>query len=248
MHRRWWIGGVGGGFWGGGGGGGVRGGGFGGGSCGRGGFGGGGVGGGGRGGGSGRGGGFGMEAAEEGDSGSGSGWWKIVVEEYEVRKDEDDKEGRGMPETRSVMAVLRRKCEQVSGGSFALSLLTPYNLPTDNPLLPVVSLVRGRRYSRGSPQMLDASLSPDKEPLLDCRTSDPKLLGAKCRILQSLPTRKPVDYGDRAPKAHTRFHPTSPMRTPIDYRRRPSVQAYPWRSLTTDTAFPVDMLQEGVLQ
>ncbi|KAL8156938.1 hypothetical protein AgCh_001879 [Apium graveolens] len=77
--------------------------------------------------------------------------------------------------------------------------------------------------------MLDASLSPDKEPLPDCRTSDPKLLGAKCRILQSLPTRTPVDYKDRAPKAHTRFHPTSPMRTPIDYRRRPSVQAYPWR-------------------
>ncbi|KAL8100597.1 hypothetical protein AgCh_032745 [Apium graveolens] len=61
--------------------------------------------------------------------------------------------------------------------------------------------------------MLDASLSPDKEPLPDCRTSDPKLLGAKCRILQSLPTRTPVDYRDRAPKAHTRFHPTSPMRT-----------------------------------
>ncbi|KAL8125811.1 hypothetical protein AgCh_013193 [Apium graveolens] len=121
-------------------------------------------------------------------------------------------------------------------------------LQEDNPPLPAVSLVRGRRYSRGSPQMLDASLSPDKEPLPDCRTSDPKLLGAKCRILQSLPTRTPVDYRDRAPKAHTRFHPTFPMRTPIDYRRRPSVQAYPWRSLTTDTAFPVDMLQEGVLQ
>ncbi|KAL8114790.1 hypothetical protein AgCh_021594 [Apium graveolens] len=87
--------------------------------------------------------------------------------------------------------------------------------------------------------MLDASLSLDKEPLPDCRTSDPKLLGAKCRILQSLPTRTPVNYRDRAPKAHTRFHPTSPMRTPIDYRRRPSVQAYPWRSLTTDTAFLV---------
>ncbi|KAL8102975.1 hypothetical protein AgCh_027491 [Apium graveolens] len=77
--------------------------------------------------------------------------------------------------------------------------------------------------------MLDASLSPDKEPLPDCRTSDRKLLGAKCMILQSLPTRTPVDYRDRAPKAHTRFHLTSPMRTPIDYRRRSSVQAYPWR-------------------
>ncbi|KAL8133060.1 hypothetical protein AgCh_008502 [Apium graveolens] len=76
--------------------------------------------------------------------------------------------------------------------------------------------------------MLDASLSPDKEPLPDYRTSDPKLLGAVCRILRSLLTRTPVDYRDRAPKAHTRFHPTSPMRTPIDYRRRPSVQAYPW--------------------
>ncbi|KAL8145848.1 hypothetical protein AgCh_003847 [Apium graveolens] len=118
----------------------------------------------------------------------------------------------------------------------------------ENPPLPAVSLVHGCRYSRGSPQILDASLSPDKEPLPDCRTSDSKLLGAKCRILQSLPTRTPVDYRDRAPKAHTRFHPTSPMRTPIDYRRRPSVQAYPWRSLTTDTAFPIDVLQEGVLQ
>ncbi|KAL8133737.1 hypothetical protein AgCh_008975 [Apium graveolens] len=104
------------------------------------------------------------------------------------------------------------------------------------------------RYSRGSPQILDASLSPDKEPLPDYRTSDPKLLGAKCRILQSLPTRTPVDYRDRVPKAHTGFHPTSPMTTPIDYRRRSSVQEYPWRSLTTDTAFPVDVLQEGVLQ
>ncbi|KAL8087709.1 hypothetical protein AgCh_037747 [Apium graveolens] len=103
----------------------------------------------------------------------------------------------------------------------------------DNPPLPAVSLVRGRRYSRGSSQMLDASLSPDKEPLPDYRTSDPKLLGAKCRILQSLPTRTPVDYRDRAPKAHTRFHPTSPIRTPIDYMRRPSVQHTPggvkWR-------------------
>ncbi|KAL8102738.1 hypothetical protein AgCh_027314 [Apium graveolens] len=68
--------------------------------------------------------------------------------------------------------------------------------------------------------MLGASLSPDKEPLPDCRTNDSKLLGAKCRILQSLPTRTHVDYRDRAPKAHTRFHLTSPMRTPIDYRRR----------------------------
>ena len=80
-------------------------------------------------------------------------------------------------------------------------------------------------------------MPPDKEPLPDYRTSDPKLLGAKCRILQSLPMRTPVDYRDKTPKAHTRIHLISPMRTLIDYRRRPSVQAYPWRSLTTDTAF-----------
>ncbi|KAL8088552.1 hypothetical protein AgCh_038366 [Apium graveolens] len=71
--------------------------------------------------------------------------------------------------------------------------------------------------------MLDASLSPDKEPLPDYRASDPKLLGAKYRILRSLLTRTPVDSRDRAPKAHTRFHPTSSMRTPIDYRRRSSI-------------------------
>ncbi|KAL8093888.1 hypothetical protein AgCh_035681 [Apium graveolens] len=94
--------------------------------------------------------------------------------------------------------------------------------------------------------MLDASLSPDKEPLPDCRTSDPKLLGVKCRILQSLPTRTPVDYRDRAPKAHTRFHPTSPMRTPIDYRRRPSVQAYPWRS-NHATDLVVEKIKVGLL-
>ncbi|KAL8093571.1 hypothetical protein AgCh_035451 [Apium graveolens] len=97
------------------------------------------------------------------------------------------------------------------------------SLAKDNPPLPAVSLVRGRRYSRGSPQMLDASLPADKEPLPDCRISDPKLLGAKCRILRSLPTRTPVDYKDRAPKAHTRIYPTSPMRTLIDYKRRSSI-------------------------
>ncbi|KAL8131546.1 hypothetical protein AgCh_007470 [Apium graveolens] len=77
--------------------------------------------------------------------------------------------------------------------------------------------------------MLDASLPPNKEPLPDCRTGDPKFLGAKCRILRSLPTRTPVDYRDRAPKAHTIIYPTSPMRTLIDYRRRPSIRAYPRR-------------------
>ncbi|KAL8156115.1 hypothetical protein AgCh_001273 [Apium graveolens] len=74
---------------------------------------------------------------------------------------------------------------------------------------------------------------PDKEPVPYCRTSDPKLLGAKCRILRSLPTRTPVDYRDRPPKAHTKVYPTSTMRTLINYRRRPSVQAYPWRSHNT---------------
>ena len=85
-------------------------------------------------------------------------------------------------------------------------------------------------------------------------------MGAKCRILQSLPTRTPVEYRDKVPKSHTSDYPTSltrtpvecrdrvpkahtndyltsPTRTPVEYRRRPSVQAYPWRSLTTDTAF-----------
>ena len=51
------------------------------------------------------------------------------------------------------------------------------------------------------------------------------------------PNEDTVDYRDIAPKAHTRFHPTSPMRTLIDYMRRLSVQAYPWRSLTTNTVF-----------
>ena len=62
-------------------------------------------------------------------------------------------------------------------------------------------------------------------------------MGAKCRILTSLPMRTPVEYRDRVPKAHTSDYLASPTRTPVDYRRRPSVQAYPWRSLATDTAF-----------
>ncbi|KAL8124197.1 hypothetical protein AgCh_012001 [Apium graveolens] len=78
---------------------------------------------------------------------------------------------------------------------------------------------------------------PNKDPLPDYRISDPKLLGARCWILRSLPTRTPIDYRDRALKAYTRVYPKSRMRTLIDYRRRPSVQAYPWRFLAPDTAF-----------
>lgn len=72
---------------------------------------------------------------------------------------------------------------------------------------------------------------PNEKHPPDNMTSNPKLLGAKCKITLKFTNEDTCgDNKNKTPKTHTKIPLRSPMRTSIDYRMRPSISDIPLKA------------------
>lgn len=135
------------------------------------------------------------------------------------------------------------------GYNFRTSQIWKCTLQRTIPLLPMVSHHHNNRYiAMTYPKCRTHPYFPNEKASIDTRKVYPNFWVQSAELSQSFPTRTLINSKNRAPKARNRIYPASPMRTPIDYRRGPSIHRNTLGGLQPQTFPSLSKSREEILQ